>query len=286
MRLGDGRTLEFCLTGPGDATDLLVFHLGTPGGAVDYPPATEAAARRGIQTVTYSRPGYASSTRRPGWIVADAAGDTAALADHLGASSFLVAGWSGGCAPALACAALLPERVRGCVVVAGFLPMYEIEDAWPDWYPRANRARRERYLTSRIEGLIVEHELRAETMRKTTGSFDGWGFPDVDVDAIHRFPDAAAAVAESIRRSVAPGVLGWIDEYLAWSHPWGLVLDDIRVPVTIRHGTGDEQISVEEGRWLAAHIPGARAQILQGEGHMSVAMPFEPVMEALLDSSP
>jgi pimeloyl-ACP methyl ester carboxylesterase len=67
--------------------------------------------------VICSRPGYGGSTRNEGRTVADAAADTAALADHLGAERFLVAGWSGGGPTALACAALLPDRVRAIVTL-------------------------------------------------------------------------------------------------------------------------------------------------------------------------
>src|SRR5438093_5893302 len=49
-------------------------------------------------------------------------GDTAALADHLQAESLLVAGWSGGGPAALACAALLPGRVRACITLASPAP--------------------------------------------------------------------------------------------------------------------------------------------------------------------
>jgi pimeloyl-ACP methyl ester carboxylesterase len=154
MQLQDGRSLEYRLAGPADADDLLVFHLGTPAGAIDFPPATEAAAARGIRTVTSSRPGYARSTRKPGWAMADVADDTAALADHLGAASFFVAGWSGGGAPALACAAHLPERVRACVVVASFVPPKQIADDWPEWYPTTEREEYRRFLTSTPEDLL------------------------------------------------------------------------------------------------------------------------------------
>jgi pimeloyl-ACP methyl ester carboxylesterase len=285
MLLQDGRTLEYCLTGPVEAEDLLVFHLGTPEGAVDFPLTTKAAAARGIRTVTCSRPGYANSTRKPGWIEADIADDTAALADHLGAGSFLVAGWSGGGAPALACAALLPERVRACVVIAGSGPIDAFADDWPEWYPAGEREELEKHLTSTLEDLTPEYEQEAEKLALTTASFDGWGLPQVDMDALRHHPAAAEALAESVRRSVSTGFLGWFDEAEALAHPWGVDLSDIRVPVTVRHGTADENVVVEHGRWLAAHIPGARAQILDGEGHVSAVMPFEPVVSTLLETS-
>jgi pimeloyl-ACP methyl ester carboxylesterase len=169
-------------------------------------------------------------------------------------------------------------------VVAGSVPPHEIANDWPDWYPSAEREEYRRYLTSTPEDLVPEYEHNAGDLALTTAAFDGWDFPEVDIEASERFPAAAEAVAEAIRRSVSTGNWGRVDEGLAWAHAWGVKLGDIRVPVTIRHGTADRNIMVEQGRWLAAQIPRARLQILEGHGHMSVAMPFEPVIDALLAS--
>ena len=39
---------------------------------------------------------------------------------------------------------------------------------------------------------------------------------------------------------------------------------DIRVPVLVRHGDEDGFVSIQQGRWLAAHIPGARLDEMPG----------------------
>ena len=48
--------------------------------------------------------------------------DAAAVLDHLGADTCVVAGWSGGGPHALACGALLADRVRGVLCIAGVAP--------------------------------------------------------------------------------------------------------------------------------------------------------------------
>jgi pimeloyl-ACP methyl ester carboxylesterase len=78
VELPDGRRLEVVPAGPEDGTPL-VFHYGTPGAPVPYPPMVDAAARRGLRTILYARPGYRASTPQPGRSVADAAADTAAI---------------------------------------------------------------------------------------------------------------------------------------------------------------------------------------------------------------
>jgi pimeloyl-ACP methyl ester carboxylesterase len=92
LPLEGGGALEYRVSDPGDdASDWLVFHVGTPSAAVLFPHMTEAAARRGIRIATYSRGGYGGSTRSPGRVVAQEAHNTAALADHLGIETFHVA---------------------------------------------------------------------------------------------------------------------------------------------------------------------------------------------------
>src|SRR2546425_7476771 len=59
----------------------------------------------------YDRPGYGRSEPQPGRSIADAASDVEALADDLGFDRFAVVGGSGGAPHALACGALLGERV-------------------------------------------------------------------------------------------------------------------------------------------------------------------------------
>jgi pimeloyl-ACP methyl ester carboxylesterase len=124
LRLGDGRTVHVYDTGAGDRdARLAVFwHHGTPN--IGAPPAAlfPAADRLGIRWVSYDRPGYGGSTPRPGRDVASAAADVAAVADALGIGGFAVMGHSGGAPHALACGALLPERVLGVVSAAGLAP--------------------------------------------------------------------------------------------------------------------------------------------------------------------
>ena len=59
--------------------------IGTPSAPVPYEPAIRAMAERGLRYVAFSRPGYGSSTRRPGRSVANVADDVATVLDHVDA---------------------------------------------------------------------------------------------------------------------------------------------------------------------------------------------------------
>ena len=121
VEVGAGRSLTVRVAGPEDGV-VLVAHHGTPSTGRPFPPYVEAAKERGIRLVTYSRPGYAGSTRDVGRSVADCAADTAAILAHLGADRCYTIGASGGGPHALACAALLADRVLACATVAGVGP--------------------------------------------------------------------------------------------------------------------------------------------------------------------
>src|SRR5215208_6991530 len=124
LELGDGRTLHAYDTGAHDADGRLAvfWHHGSPNIGAPPEPLFSAADRLGIRWVSYDRPAYGGSTPRPDRDVASAAGDASAVADALSIDRFALMGHSGGGSHALACAALLPERVLGVVVVAGMAP--------------------------------------------------------------------------------------------------------------------------------------------------------------------
>src|SRR3982074_3644650 len=117
LELSDGRTIHFydAYTEGADPVLALVWHHGTPNIGAPPEPLFSAAEDKGIRWVSYDRPGYGGSTRHPGRNVAAAAADVSAIADALGIDQFAVMGASGGGPHALACGALLPQRVVGVV---------------------------------------------------------------------------------------------------------------------------------------------------------------------------
>ena len=57
------------------------------------------------------------------------------------------------------------------------------------------------------------------------------------------------------------------------------ILSSVHVPTLVLHRTGDRAVSVEEGRYAAEHIPGAKYVELPGEDHL----PFVGDADAILD---
>ena len=101
---------------------MVLFHTGTPDDRPLFAPLVEAGVERGLRHLSYSRPGYGDSDRNAGRTLADCADDVSAIADALGVEAFFTVGWSGRGPHALACAALLPERVRAAATIASVAP--------------------------------------------------------------------------------------------------------------------------------------------------------------------
>lgn len=59
------------------------------------------------------------------------------------------------------------------------------------------------------------------------------------------------------------------------------VLPTIRVPTLVLHRTDDRVANVEEGRYLAAHVPGARFVEQPGEDHIFAGPEGDPVVDAI-----
>ena len=282
VELPDGRRLEAWAT-PGPSSTALLVHLGTPSGGVPYAPLVDAAVDRGCRFVTYSRPGYAGSTRRPGRSVADCVDDVTALAERLGVDRLHVVGWSGGGPHALACAALLPERVASAATLAGVAPWGAEGLDWLDGMAEENHL--EFGAALRGDAALAEFmapfasELRNVTA-DTVAELLGGLVTDVDKRALTG--EYAAWTASAFRKAVSSGTWGWHDDDLAFTRDWGFALDEIRVPVTVWQGREDAMVPYAHGVWLAEHVPGARAMLLDDEGHLSLAARFGDILDDLL----
>lgn len=143
FKLKDGRNLQYNVSGAKDGFPLIWIH-GTPGAHTVLPGLGAACEKKGLQLVTFSRAGYADSSRCHGRSIVDITADIEALLHHLGHDQCYVGGWSGGgktinsrggtCVSlltlrvgphALACAA----RLKGCIaslVIATIAP-YDAE---------------------------------------------------------------------------------------------------------------------------------------------------------------
>ena len=272
ISLPDGRTLEAVDEGDPEGM-LLVLHHGSPGAAVPFPTFDRAARERGIRLVEYSRAGFGGSSRKEARVVADAAADTAALADALETDRFLVMGWSGGGPHALACAALLPDRVLACATLAGVGPW---DGEGLDWLAGMGEENVVEYSTAARDHEALLEWMRPEVQVLATIEPDriveGLRTLISDVDEAALTGEFGAVVADSFHNAFRNGEWGWYDDDLAFTRTWGFDLSSIRVPVAIWQGARDLMVPFAHGQWLLEHIPGAHSRLHPEHGHLSMAV--------------
>ena len=275
---GDGRLLEALVSGPPDGT-VLVLHTGTPCGLVPLPAGLDPAPM-GIRTVLYARPGYGRSTPQAGRTVADAAGDTAAILDALGADKFLNLGWSGGGPYALACDALLADRCLATAVIAGTAPYAEAEVSSPvrAWYEADED--NQLAFAGDIEGF--RQAVDAFVAQLATVKAENIA-AEADSDADRRFFSQGYAewIASFLRAGGVSGGQGAADDCLAAIRDWGFPLASIR-QVTIWQGTEDQHVPPFHAEWLRDHLPKAELRALEGESHNSIAGHLPPIINTLV----
>jgi pimeloyl-ACP methyl ester carboxylesterase len=280
----DAGSIEYIVGGPEDAAGLVMLHVGSPAAAVEYPGLTRAAAAAGMRVASYSRGGYGGSARREGRSVADEVAICTALADHLGHERFFPVGWSGGGPVALACAALVPERVPACVSLASIAPWAEAGDVWESFVSPAALAEWRQLAAGDVEALAGDfEEAVVQFGRMTPRRLQAvGGSPDARAVANALDTEIRPSLVRSMRRAVMQGAFGYLDDNLAQARSWGFRVADIRVPVVIRHGELDRLVDVGHGRWLGEAIRGAQLVILPDAGHGSVALPWEEVVAQLV----
>ena len=81
-------------------------------------------------------------------------------------------------------------------------------------------------------------------------------------------PETMQITRESTFERSRNGVVGWVDDDLAFLQPWGFDLAAISIPVLIWYGATDVLVPRSHGEWLASNVPGCRVKVDADAGHM------------------
>jgi pimeloyl-ACP methyl ester carboxylesterase len=270
VRTPDGRTLAIEEAGDPNGHPVLVHH-GTPNSRHIYQPVAIDAAVRGLRLISYDRPGYGGSDPQPDRSVADCAADVRAICAELGIGRLAMWGISGGGPHVLACAALLPDLVTAVASLASLAPLDAEGLDWFDGMGELNAEDIRLFLRDR-DAARVKMESDREAVLASSAA---------DVAAVlHTMlsPADAAVLKDALadylsycdHEGLAPGAQGWWDDAVAHGGPWGFDVSAISVPVLLMHGRQDKFVPFGHGQWLAAHIPGVEARLLDHDGHLTL----------------
>ena len=182
--------------------------------------------------------------------------DVRAVMDAVGSERAAVMGHSEGGNMCVLFAATYPDRTIALVTFGIYVK--RIPSPEYPWAPTPEE--RERWLRRLEEewGGVVDLEDLAPSLALDPG-FREWWSTYLRVSAS---PSAAVALGRmNTQIDVTP------------------ILPSVRVPTLVLHRVGDRDIRVEEARYIAEHIPGARLVELPGDDHL----PWTPDMDLALD---
>jgi pimeloyl-ACP methyl ester carboxylesterase len=279
----DGRRLAVDVTGAPDGYPVFLLH-GTPGSRNGPKPRGIVLYRLGLQLICYDRPGYGRSDRKEGRTVRDAAYDVALIADKMGIDRFAVVGRSGGGPHALACAAVLPERVSSTAVLVSLAPS---DAVGLDWYHGMGRQNVQEYGTADadVQALLTNIASRVEQAQRDPRRVIGL------IESELSEPDKRVVGDVALRRlllgtyaeALRQGAAGWIDDVLAFRKPWEIALSNITSRVRLWHGEDDRFSPVDHTRWLSHQIPHVELQIQAGIGHFGAVEVLPEILSWVAD---
>ncbi|MFI6006536.1 alpha/beta fold hydrolase [Streptomyces sp. NPDC051366] len=278
---GDGRKLIAQEWGAPDGSPVLLHH-GMPGSRLGVALDDAAERHPHVRFFAYDRPGYGESDRAPGRRVADAAADSAAVADALGIGRFAVVGRSGGGPHALACAALLPDRVTAAACLVGLAPR---DGTGLDWYAGMTPYNVEHYTLADRDPAALELRLtpKAQEIRRDPGRLIEdlrADLPDVDL-AVLADDRVRRSVLDNLREALRTSAYGWLDDSLAFCRPWGFEPGGITGRVMLWHGAEDVFSPVGHFHWLAQHIGHSTTVLAPGAGHFAAQYALSEALDWL-----
>ena len=273
--LPDGRRAQLWLGGSPDGRPVFFLH-GTPDCRWAARPGNDAAHRAGVRLVAVNRPGYGRSDPAPS-THSSVADDVAAVADALGIGTFAVLGMSLGGPYALAVAARHPDRVTAAVTVASPAPTPLLDPPWlrdglsaqeQEWFVGLAAASVDEAIASMRPDFAayVARTAVDDPSDEALAARLVEGLHPADVAALATVP--AADLAAGGRESLA--VLdGYLRDAALTFREWDFDVADVACPTTLYYGELDPQLSLRNGRWLAAHVPGSRLVVAEGTAHLS-----------------
>ncbi|MFF3375191.1 alpha/beta fold hydrolase [Streptomyces sp. NPDC002680] len=285
VRTADGRRLRVEISGDPHGYPVFLLH-GTPGSRVGPRPRAMYLHQHGARLISYDRPGYGGSDRRAGRRVADVVDDVSVVADALGLDRFAVAGRSGGAPHALACAALLPDRVTRAAALVGLAPR---DAEGLDWFAGMAPSNVSEYRTAFTDPERFAARLipRSAAIRSDPAKLLEELRPDLTDDDRMIVSDSTirSMLLRNYLEALRTSPYGWIDDAFALTGPWGFDPAQIDVPVLLWHGGKDVFSPASHSSWLAARIPRVTAVLEPAAAHFASLRALPKALNWLLSGT-
>jgi pimeloyl-ACP methyl ester carboxylesterase len=278
--LASGETLALSEYGDPRGAPFFFCH-GWPSSRTMAELAHDAARDLGVRILSPDRPGIRDSPIQPNRRLIDWPPLLNALADYLRIDRFRLLAISGGAPYAYATGWMTPGRVEKIAVVSGAPPLDELKDRG-GLLP----------IHRRMLGLRESRPRLLKTLFHVARPFVAMRMPirlrplllkflqpcDAKVLRESRAFDVCFESARQAWRSSAAGVMTDAEIYAT---PWGFPLEEVRVPVSLWHGTKDRTFAPWLAQHVAARLPNCEFHLIEGAGHYS--LPIRNIHEILAD---
>ncbi len=205
------------------------------------------------RVIVFDKRGQGLSDRVAEQTIEERIGDVRAVMDAAGSEKATIYGWSEGGPMSLLFAATYPERTSGLVLCGSFA-------SFKAYVSEENRDRLLKLLDERWgEGVLVP--INAPSKAKDEVFLRYFG-------KLERATASPGAIVALMRANFEIDV-----------RP---ILPTIHLPTLILHRVGDKAVPVEQGRYLAQHIAGAKYVELPGHDHLLQAFD-QDVLDRLID---
>lgn len=262
IALPDGRRLAVAEYGHPEGKPVLGFH-GLPGSRRQRHPDDSIATALGVRMLHLDRPGFGRSDPHRSRTLTSWVEDARAVCDALGLDRVCVIGASAGGPYALACAALLDERVARTAVVSGIGPPGAMALRAPvlrAGFALAPRARWSVRPFAFAAGLLARHApgRYLDALASQLNSADR---------RLLARAEFRAMFAEDLREAFAQGTAAFAQDLALIAAPWPFDLVRIASPLALWHGDEDWIVPHAAAEAVARAVPAAQLHLVGGGGH-------------------
>lgn len=270
LKLKDGRLLGFGIYGNPGRIPVIDFH-GIPGSRREAAMISSYTNLQDVCFIGFDRPGFGRSTPKSNFRIPDLPNDVLELINHLEIKRFVGLGYSGGGPFALACAAMIPERISTLGIVSGVGPA-EIGSAGMHEKNKKkfNLARTFPFIARLMLTLGFSNLQRHPENLERQMSAIWKQMPEVDrvilEDKIY-----VNGILEITKDAISQSVAGWVNEEILMTLPWQISLENIKhKSIFLWHGGLDKNVPLSMGKAVAQLLPECQSTFCNDEGHLSL----------------
>ncbi|WP_026957385.1 alpha/beta fold hydrolase [Aliagarivorans taiwanensis] len=268
VSLRDGRTLGYSDIGRPDDPVLVMFPPST-GSRLQHHPCRQWLFDYGVRVIVVDRPGYGLSSPLPERSLLDHGNDIAELAEQLALDEFVVAGFCGGGAYALAACEVLSSRIRHAHLISSVTP-YEAISLFHG-VKSSNKLLAYLVLNAPQIANPLIALMSKVIIRQPNSYFDQVyaSLGESDKQALNEpalLDNFVLALSEALRQ----GPQALAQDLRVLAQPWPMKLADLTTPLTLWHGEQDQHVPIRFARLLAQALPELEFRSYAEHGHLLI----------------